>query len=70
MLLADHVLHNNIFTIEQAGERKGTWGTTKQVLINKSILKEVNNSRRNLVTVWLNTLRFSTPFPIGGYCKP
>ena len=32
-------------------EKKGTWGTTEQLLINKSILKEVKNSRRNLVTV-------------------
>ena len=54
MLLTDHVLHNNIITNEQAGGKKGTWGTTEQLLINKSILKEVKNSRRNLVTVWLD----------------
>ena len=29
-------------------------GTTEQLLINKSILKEVKNSRRNLVTVWFD----------------
>ena len=54
MLLTDHVLHNNIITNEQAGGKKGTWGTTEQLLINKSILKEVKNSRKNLVTVWLD----------------
>ena len=54
MLLTDHVLHNNIITNEQAGGKKGTWGTTEQLLINKSILKEVKNSGRNLVTVWLD----------------
>ena len=54
MFLTDHVLHNNIITNEQAGGKKGTWGTTEQLLINKSILKEVKNSRRNLVTVWLD----------------
>ena len=54
MLLTDHVLHNNIITNEQAGGKKGTCGTTEQLLMNKSILKEVKNSRRNLVTVWLD----------------
>ena len=54
MFLTDHVLHNSIITNEQAGGKKGTWGTTEQLLINKSILKEVKNSRRNLVAVWLN----------------
>ena len=44
----------NIITNEQARGKKGTWGTTEQLLINKTILKEVKNSRRNLVTVWLD----------------
>ena len=48
ILLTDHVLHNNIITNEQAGGKKGTWRTTGQLLINKPILKEVKNSRRNL----------------------
>ena len=52
MFLTDHVLHNNIITNEQAGAKRGAWATTKQLLINKFILKEVKNSRRNLVTVW------------------
>ena len=43
MFLTDHVLHNNIFTNEQAGGKKGTWGTTEQLLTNKSILKEDKN---------------------------
>ena len=56
MFLADHVLHNspNIITNEQTGEKRDTWGTTEQLLIDKSILKEVKNSRRNLVTVRLD----------------
>ena len=54
MFLTDHVMHNNIITNEQTGGKKGTWGTTEQLLINKSILKEAKNSRRNLVTVWLD----------------
>ena len=35
-------------------EKKVTWETTEQRFINKSILKEVKISRRNLVTVWLS----------------
>ena len=54
MFLTDRVLHNNIITNEQAGEKKGTWETTEQLLKNKSTLKEVKNSRKNLVTVWLD----------------
>ena len=30
------------------------WGTTEQLLLNKSILKEVRNKKRNLYTVWLD----------------
>ena len=41
MFLTDHVMHNNIITNEQAGGKKGTWGTTEQLLINKSILKKL-----------------------------
>ena len=54
MFLTNHVQHNNIITNKQAGGKKGTWGTTQQLLTNKSILKEVKNSRRNLVIVWLD----------------
>ena len=51
MFLTDHVLCINITTDEQAGGKKGTWGTNEQLLINKSIFKKVKNSRRNLVTL-------------------
>ena len=54
MFLTDHVLHNSIIINEQAGGKKGTWGTAEQLLINKSILKEVKNSQRNLVAVRLD----------------
>ena len=54
IFLADHVWHNSIITNDQAGGQKGTWGTTEQLLINKPLLKEIKNSWRNLVTVWLN----------------
>ena len=61
MFLTDHVLHNNIITNEQAGGKTGTWGTTEQLLINKTI--EVKNS----VSI---SISYSTPFLIVGYCKP
>ena len=66
MFLTDHVLHNNIITNEQAGGKKGTWGTTEQLLINKTILKEVKNSRRNLLSGSI-TVKHSTLFLIVGY---
>ena len=44
----------NIVTPEQAAGKKRVWGTVEQLLINKSILKEVRLMRRNLVTVWLD----------------
>ena len=30
------------------------WGCTEQLLINKSILSEVRQKKRNLLTVWLD----------------
>ena len=48
----DHVYKNNIVTPEQAAGKNKVWGTVEQLLINKSILKEVRLMRRNLVTVW------------------
>ena len=50
----DHVYKNNIVTPEQTAGEKRVWGTVKQLLINKSILKEVRSMPRNLVTFWLD----------------
>ena len=52
--LSDHLLWNNIITPEQAGGKQGVWGTTEQLLINKSILNDARKHRRNLITVWLD----------------
>ena len=52
--LCNHCETNNIITPEQAGGNKMVWGTTEQLLLNKSILKEVRNKKRNLYTVWLD----------------
>ena len=45
---------NYIITLEQPGGRKTVWGTTEQLPLNKSVLKEVRNKKRNLYTVWLD----------------
>ena len=50
----DHCSSNNIVTTEQAGGKKGSWGCTDQLLINKMILEEVVSNRRNLLTMWFD----------------
>ena len=50
----DYIYKSNIITPEQAAGKKRVWGIVKQLLINKSILKEVRSMRRNLVTVWID----------------
>ena len=54
LFLTDHVQSNNIITPEQAGGKRGAWGTTEQLLVNKNIMKEVKSLRRSLTTVWLD----------------
>ena len=54
LFLTDHVQSNNIITSEQAGGKRGVWGTTEQLLVNKNIMKEVKSLRRSLTTVWLD----------------
>ena len=50
--LEHHCRTNSIIATEQAGRKKGMWGTTEQVLINKNILKEAKTLKRNIYTVW------------------
>ena len=52
--LYDHCATNNIITVEQAGGKKGLWGCTDQLLINKMILDEVRSNRRNLFMMWFD----------------
>ena len=52
--LSDHLLQNNIITLEKAGGKQGVWGTTEHLLLNKSILNDARKHRRNLITVWLD----------------
>ena len=52
--LYDHCHCHKIITTEQAAGKKGVWGCTEQLLINKSIMSEVRSKKRNLLTIWLN----------------
>ena len=52
--LEDHCRVNNILGTEQAAAKKGSWGCTDQLLINKAIMEEVKSKRRNLVCIWLD----------------
>ena len=51
LFLTDHVQSNNIITPEQAEGKRGIWGTTEQLLVNKNIMKEVKHLHRSLTTV-------------------
>ena len=50
----DHCVSNNIITMEQSGGKKGSWGCTDQLLINKMVLEEVTTHRRNLFNMWFD----------------
>ena len=54
MFLYDHCHCHKIITTEQAAGKKGVWGCTEQLFINKSILSELRNKNRNLITIWLD----------------
>ena len=52
--VTEHCLDNDIITPEQAGGKKGSWGCTEQLLINKTATEECKNYRRNLICIWLD----------------
>ena len=52
IFIEDHCTTNEIITLEQAGGKKGSWGCSDQLLINKMVLDEVRKYRRNLFTMW------------------
>ena len=52
--LSDHCYKNQIISPGQAAGKKGVWGCTEQLLINKAIMTEVRKKRRNLFTIWLD----------------
>ena len=49
--LEDHCLANNIISVEQAGGKKGSWGCTDQLLINKMAMDEIRKNKRNACDV-------------------
>ena len=54
VFIEDHCSTNDIITLEQAGGKKGSWGCSDQLLINKMVLDEVRKYRRNLFCMWFD----------------
>ena len=54
IFLQEHCIRNNTITPEQAGGKPQVWGCIEQLLLNKSILNEVKQKKRNLITIWLD----------------
>ena len=52
LLLNEHLNENNIIAPEQAGAKKGMWGCTDQLLINRVVTNEVTKGRRNVNMIW------------------
>ena len=52
--LEDHCRLNDIVAVEQAGGKRGSWGCTDQLLINKMILEEVTQYRRTAFFMWFD----------------
>ena len=52
--IMDHCKSNDIITEEQAAGKRGSWGCTDQLLVNKMIYEEATRNRHNLITVWLD----------------
>ena len=54
IFLQEHCTRNNTITPEQAGGKPKVWGCIEQLLLNKSILNEVKQKKRNLIMIWLD----------------
>ena len=54
IFLQEHCISNNTITSEQAGRKPEVWDCIEQLLLNKSILNEVKQRKRNLITIWLD----------------
>ena len=46
MFNQDNCERNSIITYEQAGGKRGVWGCSEQLLINKAVLKETKQQKR------------------------
>ena len=64
--LEEHCSINDIITLEQARGKKGSWGCADQLLINKMILEQVRNNRRNLLMMWFDYKKPLTPSHMTG----
>ena len=53
-LIEEHLIENSIIYSEQAGAKKGLWGCTDQLLINRVVTDEAEKGRRNLSMIWLD----------------
>ena len=49
-----HLEEINLMPAEQKGCKKGSYGCKDQLLINKMILEECQNKRKNLSTAWID----------------
>ena len=68
-LIEEHCVDNNIIFPEQAGAKKGMWGCTDQLLINKVVSDEVKRYCRNLCTVWLDYKKAYDSLPHEWICE-
>ena len=50
--MIDHCVTNNVITNGQVGGKPGSWGCADQLLINKMVLDETQEQRRNLFMMW------------------
>ena len=57
--MQDHCQRSNIITADQTGGKKEVWGCLEQLLINKTILGEVTENCRSLITM---SLDYQKPF--------
>ena len=53
-IIMQHCTQNKIITEEQAAGKRGSWGTTDQLLINKMIYDQVTSDQRSLAVDWLD----------------
>ena len=50
IFLTNHSSQNNIITLEQAAGKKGIWGYTELLIMNKAVMSEFIKKRQNLFT--------------------
>ena len=65
LLIEEHLADNNIIAPEQAGAKKGMWGCTDQLLINRAVTDEAIKNRRNLYMIWLDYKKAYDSVPHG-----